>query len=49
VIASKGKGTEKDGDERDVFVTPHFGSLGVELPAVKVKQRRVGGRWVLQL
>ncbi len=44
-----GNGNEKEGDERDVFVTPHFGPLGVELPAIKAKQRRVGGRWILQM
>lgn len=33
--------------ERDVLVTPHFGDLGVDLPPVKMKQRREGTRWVL--
>ncbi|WWC58708.1 uncharacterized protein I303_101252 [Kwoniella dejecticola CBS 10117] len=34
-------------EERDVFVTPHFGELGVELPVMKMKQRKEGARWVL--
>lgn len=33
--------------EREVFVTPHFGDLGVDLPPVRMKQRREGTRWVL--
>jgi ATP-dependent RNA helicase DHX37/DHR1 len=49
VAAASTNGGEKDGDERDVFVTPHFGALGVELPAIKAKQRRIGGRWVVQM
>jgi ATP-dependent RNA helicase DHX37/DHR1 len=34
-------------DERDVVVVPHFRDLGVDLPAVRRKQRRKGTRWVL--
>ncbi|WWC66285.1 uncharacterized protein I206_100186 [Kwoniella pini CBS 10737] len=38
----------KDGiEERDVFVTPHFGELSVELPVIKMKQRKEGTRWIL--
>ncbi len=46
---SKGPTVPKESDERDVFVTPHFGNLGIELPPVKAKQVRQGGRWVLQV
>ncbi|XAO23129.1 hypothetical protein I312_101907 [Cryptococcus bacillisporus CA1280] len=34
-------------DEREVFVTPHFKDLGVDLPVMKKKQRREGTRWIL--
>ncbi|WVR05910.1 hypothetical protein IAU60_002936 [Kwoniella sp. DSM 27419] len=38
----------KDGvEEREVFVTPHFKDLGVDLPVMKMKQRKEGPRWVL--
>jgi hypothetical protein len=40
-------GLEKEGDVREVFVTPHFKDLGVDLPAIKMKQRREGARWVV--
>ena len=33
--------------ERVVSVVPHFRDLGVDLPAVKMRQRREGTRWVL--
>ncbi|WVQ85563.1 hypothetical protein IAT38_007729 [Cryptococcus sp. DSM 104549] len=39
-----GKGGE---EERDVYVTPHFKDLGVDLPVMKMKQRKEGTRWVL--
>ncbi|EIW72461.1 hypothetical protein TREMEDRAFT_70724 [Tremella mesenterica DSM 1558] len=35
------------GDEREVWVIPHFRALGVDLPPVKKIQRREGTRWVL--
>ena len=35
------------GDEREVVCVPHFRSIGVDLPPVKVKQKRAGSRWVL--
>ncbi|KAH8925605.1 P-loop containing nucleoside triphosphate hydrolase protein [Atractiella rhizophila] len=39
--------TSKDPNERDCMVIPKFGpGLGVELPLVKVKQKRVGNKWV---
>lgn len=34
------------GVEREVGVVPNFRPLGVDLPAVKIKQRREGSRWV---
>lgn len=34
------------GDERFVGVVPHLRALGVDLPAVKIKQKREGSRWV---
>lgn len=34
------------GDERIVGVVPHLRSLGVDLPAIKMKQRRQGSKWV---
>ncbi|WWD17862.1 hypothetical protein CI109_102306 [Kwoniella shandongensis] len=34
-------------EEREVFVTPHFKDLGVDLPVIKMKQRKEGPRWVL--
>lgn len=34
-------------DEREVFVTPHFKDLGIDLPVMKKKQRREGTRWIL--
>ncbi|KAK8865947.1 hypothetical protein IAR55_001096 [Kwoniella newhampshirensis] len=34
-------------EEREVFVTPHFKDLGVDLPVMKMKQRKEGPRWVL--
>ncbi|OCF41767.1 ATP-dependent RNA helicase DHX37/DHR1 [Kwoniella heveanensis CBS 569] len=38
----------KDGtEEREVFVTPHFKDLAVDLPVIKMKQRKEGPRWVL--
>ncbi|WVW82347.1 hypothetical protein I302_104354 [Kwoniella bestiolae CBS 10118] len=38
----------KDGsEEREVYVVPHFKDLGVDLPAVRMRQRREGMRWVL--
>ena len=52
-MAAKGKGGRKGiveqvkEGEREVLVTPHFGDLGVDLPPVKMKQRREGTRWVL--
>jgi ATP-dependent RNA helicase DHX37/DHR1 len=45
--ATGGSGGGASGNERDVVVIPHFGALGVDLPAVKKKQRREGTRWVL--
>lgn len=33
--------------EREVVVVPHFRGLEVNLPAVRMKQRREGTRWVL--
>lgn len=36
-------------DTRDAYVTPHFGDLGVDLPALKVKQRLEKGRWVTEI
>ena len=36
----------KDG-ERQVVVVPHFSDLGVDLPPVRMIQRRQGTRWVL--
>lgn len=38
---------EKQGQEREVVVVPHFGALGVDLPPIKKNQRREGTRWVL--
>ncbi|OCF55427.1 ATP-dependent RNA helicase DHX37/DHR1 [Kwoniella mangroviensis CBS 10435] len=38
----------KDGtEEREVYVTPHFRDLGVDLPVMKMRQRKEGTRWVL--
>ncbi|WWC86272.1 uncharacterized protein L201_001145 [Kwoniella dendrophila CBS 6074] len=38
----------KDGiEERQVFVIPHFKDLNVDLPPIKMKQRKEGQRWVL--
>ncbi|WVO12956.1 hypothetical protein L204_100565 [Cryptococcus depauperatus] len=34
-------------DEREVYVTPHFKDLRVDLPVIKKKQKREGTRWVL--
>jgi ATP-dependent RNA helicase DHX37/DHR1 len=34
------------GDERTVVCVPHLRALGVDLPAVKVRQMREGARWV---
>lgn len=40
----------EDPNVRDVFVVPHFGDLGIALPTIKVKQRKIaGGRWVTEL
>jgi len=33
--------------EREVSVVPHFRGLGVDLPVVRMRQRREGTRWVL--
>ena len=44
--AAKGR-MEKQGEQREVVVIPHFGALGVDLPPVKKIQRREGTRWVL--
>ncbi|KAK4687994.1 ATP-dependent RNA helicase DHX37/DHR1, partial [Tremellales sp. Uapishka_1] len=41
-----GSGSGREG-ERDVVVVPHFKDLGVDLPPIKMKQRREGTRWVL--
>lgn len=39
-----------DPNVRDVYVVPHFGDLGIPLPTIKVKQRKVaGGRWVTEM
>lgn len=47
---SGGKGLSAGEGIREVYVTPSFGDgtwgKGVELPPVKVKQKRVGSRWV---
>jgi ATP-dependent RNA helicase DHX37/DHR1 len=42
-----GKGLGNKDDTREVIVVPHFSDLGVDLPAVKRKQRREGTRWVM--
>ncbi|WVQ70890.1 hypothetical protein IAR50_000415 [Cryptococcus sp. DSM 104548] len=42
-----GKRVGENDNEREVFVTPHFKDLGVDLPVQKKKQRREGTRWVL--
>ncbi|WRT64167.1 uncharacterized protein IL334_001096 [Kwoniella shivajii] len=34
-------------EEREVYVTPHFKDLGVDLPIMKMKQRKEGPRWIL--
>lgn len=47
VPASGKAGGSVGANERQVVVIPHFGALGVDLPAVKKKQRREGTRWVL--
>jgi hypothetical protein len=41
--------TKPSADTRDAYVTPHFGDLGVDLPALKVKQRLDKGRWVTEI
>lgn len=47
----RAKSGEEQEDVREVYVTPSFGDgswgKGVELPPVKVTQKRVGGRWVV--
>lgn len=45
--AAGGKIVQLKEGEREVLVTPHFGDLGVDLPVVRMKQRREGTRWVL--
>lgn len=47
IKGKKGKVEELKEGEREVVVTPHFGDLGVDLPQVRMKQRREGTRWVL--
>ena len=42
-----GLGFEREEKEREVMVVPHFRGLGVDLPAVRRRQRREGTRWVL--
>lgn len=45
-LAGKNTGQET----RDAFVTPHYGDLGIDLPAIKVTQRKDrAGRWVTDL
>jgi ATP-dependent RNA helicase DHX37/DHR1 len=34
------------GVEREVGVVPNLRTLGVDLPAVRIKQKREGSRWV---
>jgi ATP-dependent RNA helicase DHX37/DHR1 len=45
--AKLGLGLGNKDDTREVIVVPHFSDLGVDLPAVKRKQRREGTRWVM--
>ena len=47
VKRAKGKMEEIKEGEREVLVTPHFADLGVDLPPIRVKQRRQGTRWVM--
>lgn len=44
---SKSKVEEVREGEREVVVVPHFADLGVDLPPVRMKQKRIGTRWVL--
>lgn len=36
-------------DTREAFVTPHYGDLGIDLPIVKVMQKKDRGRWITQI
>ncbi|RSH92899.1 putative ATP-dependent RNA helicase DHR1 [Saitozyma podzolica] len=46
-LSALGNGLGGKDDTREVIVVPHFSDLGVDLPAVKRKQRREGTRWVM--
>ena len=46
-VKGRGKGNDVKEGEREVWVVPHFGDLGVDLPPKKMKQKREGTRWVL--
>jgi ATP-dependent RNA helicase DHX37/DHR1 len=49
--ASKAKNLkEAAGQEtREAFVTPHYGDLGLDLPVIKVIQKKDRGRWITQV
>ncbi|ORX35970.1 P-loop containing nucleoside triphosphate hydrolase protein [Kockovaella imperatae] len=46
-VKGKNQADQVRNGEREVWVVPHFGDLGVDLPPKRMKQRREGTRWVL--
>lgn len=46
-VKAGGRVKEVMDGEREVVVVPRFEGLGVDLPPVKMRQRREGTRWVL--
>jgi hypothetical protein len=41
--------SQRDPNTREAFVTPHYGDLGIDLPALKVTQKKDRGRWITVL
>jgi hypothetical protein len=49
IKASTTSAPQQDPNTREAFVTPHYGDLGIDLPAMKVTQKKDRGRWITQL
>jgi hypothetical protein len=49
IKSSKTATAQQDPNTREAFVTPHYGDLGIDLPAMKVTQKKDRGRWITQL
>jgi len=49
IKSSKTATSQQDPNTREAFVTPHYGDLGIDLPAMKVTQKKDRGRWITQI